>query len=263
METNKLRSYTNRLKTELTPGELPAVTAAMAAIATLAWVAMFDGWLPMPMPETGPMSAPGIPEAIGTSNGLGGVVAYLLMFGVMMIAMMYPAMVPFVRRYADAVEGSTVDVATAAGGFLAAYSLVWTAVGVVPLALDALVDVHGLLASHGAFALGGTLVAAGLYQFSDYKQRTLADCCGDVGSVTGALGPALRDGIDHGIECVRCTGFLMALLVVLGTMNAFMMLLVTFVVTLERHAGSEVATSVGLLATASGLVVWLFGVSPL
>lgn len=263
MSDNPLSSYTNRLRTELSPRELPTVTVVMTAIAALSWVVMYDGWLPMPMPETGPMSAPGIPEAIGTSNGVLGVVAYLLMFGVMMVAMMYPAMVPFVRRYAAAVDGSALDVATAAGGFLAAYSLVWTAIGVVPLALDALVDINAVLTSHGVVVLGVGLVAAGLYQFTEYKQRTLADCCGTVGTATADLGRALRDGVEHGIECVRCTAFLMALMVVLGTMNAFMMLLVTFVITLERHAGEAVATTVGVLTTAGGLLVLVLGISPL
>lgn len=262
--TETLRQYTHRLRTLAGPGDLPPVAAAMATVALLAWTAMLEGWLPMPMPgpETGPMSAPGVPEAIGTSNGGLGVVAYLAMVGVMMVAMMYPAMLPYVRRYASAVWGSSLDRAAAVTAFLAAYSSVWALTGVVPLAIDVVAPIADLVAAHGSLLLGGNLLLAGGYQFTAYKQDLLDDCCARVpNTYEGPVG-AFRRGIRHGLQCIRCTWPLMATMVVAGTMNAFWMLVVTFVVAIERHGGTAVATTVGLLASLGGVAVLLFGITP-
>ncbi|MFC4551908.1 MULTISPECIES: DUF2182 domain-containing protein [Halorussus] len=243
--------------------ELPEVSVAMAAATLLLWTALFDGWLPMPAMEGSMvMSDPGVPEAIATHNGVEGVVLYLVTWGVMMSAMMYPAMLPFVRRYVGSMEASPTGKASAAVAFLGTYSLVWTATGVVPLAVDALVDISALVANYGRFVVGGMLVVAGVYQLTAYKREALRTCCAGVCSHVPAFPDAARRGVEHGRRCVRCTWALFALMVVVGSMNFFWMLLLTAVVTLERFAdrGGDVAATVGYAAIAGGLVTLLVGV---
>lgn len=259
-----LDSYTYRLKQLFAPADVPAVPAAMALVTVLAWVALRSGWLPMPSPPAGlgPMTVPGVPEAVGTTNGLGGVVAYLGMCGVMMVGMMYPAMTPFVTRYADAVDGSTAAKATAVAGFLAAYSTAWAFTGVAPLALDAVVDVYDAVGSHGSILLGASLLLAGGYQFTAYKQGMLGRCCGVVDVGAEGLGEAARRGVGHAVKCISCTWAMMATMVVAGTMNAFWMLVVTFAIAIERHAGTDYANAIGVVSLLGGVVVIAFGISP-
>lgn len=261
---DSLERATHRLRDQFRPLDLPPATAAVALVALLAWTAMLDGWLPMPTPgpDLGPMSAPGVPEAIGTSNGAAGVAAYLAMWSVMMVAMMYPAMTPFVRRYAAGLPGSPAERVVAVTALLAAYSTVWGLVGVVPLALDALVGLPDLLAANGSLVLGGSLLLAGGYQFTVYKRDTLADCCASVPETTDGPLAAVRRGVDHGLRCLRCTWPLMLTMVVAGTMNLFWMLLVTFAVTVERYGGDRVATTVGVLALVGGVAALTLGISP-
>lgn len=263
-DTETARSYTDRLRNALPPGGLPPVMTAMLLVALLAWTALLRGWVPMPMPgpELGPMSQPGVPEAIGTGNGLVGVGAYLLMWGVMMTGMMYPAMVPFVSRFGDALDGDRPARAVTVGGFLVGYSLLWAATGAVPLVVDLLVDLPALARNHGSLLLGGSLLAAGAYQLSTYKRETLADCCATVDPEGPGLLAGLRQGFEHAIQCVRCSWLLMGLMVVVGSMNLFWMLLLTFAITAERLAPApeEVATTVGVLAGIGGLVALALGV---
>jgi predicted metal-binding membrane protein len=237
---------------------------AMVLVALLAWTALLRGWVPMPMPgpELGPMSRPGVPEAIGTGNGLLGVGAYLLMWGVMMTGMMYPAMVPFVSRFETALDGDRPARAVTVSGFLAGYSLLWTATGAVPLVADLLVDLPALARTHGTLLLGGSLLAASVYQLSASKRETLADCCATVDPDGPGLLAGLRQGVEHGLQCVRCTWLLMALMVVVGSMNLFWMLLLTFAITAERLAPGpeEVATTLGVLAGVGGLAALLLNI---
>lgn len=106
----------------------PIVALVTYVIALLAWVAIIGRWLPMPGGEAGmqmQMSDPGMPEAMALSNGVTGVGLYLLMWGVMMIAMMYPSSVPLFRLYSTTLEGTTTAGKTARiGAFIGTYALV-------------------------------------------------------------------------------------------------------------------------------------------
>ena len=239
------------------------VSVGLSVVTLLLWVAILDGWLPMP--ESGmsvPMSDPGVPEAMATSNGLEGVASYLLMWGVMMSAMMYPAMLPFVRRYAGALRGPSAPRAAVIGAFLAAYSLVWTLTGIVPLSVDAAVNIAGLARDYGTLLVGGMLLAVAIYQLSSYKRDSLRSCCSTVEAERPSVRTAVRRGIEHGLSCVRCTWVLFAFMVAVGSMNAFWMLLLTMVVTSERLVGwgDELAATVGTVSGLGGLAVLLLNV---
>ena len=83
-------------------GETHLVALGVYVVAVLAWLAMLRQWLPMPGMGSGmamDMTDPGVPEMMATGAGFSGWALYLLMWGVMMIAMMYPSSVPLVRMY--------------------------------------------------------------------------------------------------------------------------------------------------------------------
>ncbi|QLH84033.1 DUF2182 domain-containing protein [Halosimplex pelagicum] len=256
----RLRQYRDRLTDAVVPDELPPAPVGVTLVTLALWTVLLGGWLPMPsMP--GPATAPGVFEAMGTSNGLAGALAYLLAWGTMMSAMMYPAMLPLVRRYTRESETDGWGAGAGVAALLLAYSSVWTAAGLVPLLVDALVGISGLTAAHGPLLVGGLGLFVAWYQRTDHKRSALRECCGSVSFDGDALSleQGARKGIDHGVECVRATWPLFALMVVAGSMNPVVMLGLTLVVTAERMPPweDEMATAVGVAAGVGGLAVLL------
>jgi len=257
----RLRQYRDRLTDALALEELPPAPVGVTLVSLALWTALLGGWLPMPS-LPGPMTAPGVFEAGGTSNGITGALTYLLVWGTMMSAMMYPAMLPLVRRYTRASETDGRGTGVGVTALLLAYSSVWTAAGIVPLFVDAVVGIRGLTGAHGPLLVGGLGLFVAWYQRTDRKRSALRECCGSVSFDGDALSleQGARKGLEHGVECVRATWPLFALMVVAGSMNPVVMLGLTLVVTAERLPawGEEMATAVGVAAGVGGLAVLLF-----
>lgn len=240
------------------------VTLGMAASAAFLWTSVVAGWFPMPGTSQLPMamSDPGAAEFLATHSGAAGTLAYLTMWGSMMSAMMYPAMVPFARRYVGSVEGSTLEKSLATTTVFVAYSVVWTLTGVVPISVDALIGINGLVTNHASLVVGAALLLAGGYQVTGAKRRSLDRCCGGLDAREFDLRSAFRTGLERGRDCVRCTWALFTLMVVVGSMNLFWMVALTLIVTIERVVpwGEDVATATGLLGVLAGLVVIVAGI---
>lgn len=161
----------------------PTVAVVTYVIALLAWMAVVGRWLPMPGSVRGlKMSDPGAPEAMALSNGVTGVGLYLGMWGVMMVAMMYPSSVPLFRLYYRTLDGTTkVGKAARVGAFIGTYALVWMLTGIVPLAVNAVVPIAAIAGEHGGILLGGGLLLLSVYQLSPYKYRCLKYCRSPLG----------------------------------------------------------------------------------
>ena len=245
-----------------------AAVVVMVLLDVVWWLLVYEGSLPMPgmrwLVDQGiPMAAPGAMELgvfhVGT---LGAVAGYLVTWGVMMWAMMQPAMTRFVREYAAAHEGSTLSVTTAITGFLGGYSLVWLASGVLPLGLDVVLPggIYGVTRAHTTLVVGSALVCCGLYQLSSFKQSRLRTCCASVAAHANGLGDGFANGVVHGFSCVLvCFGPFFLLMPFFGEMNLLWMVALTGVVALERLPdwGQEVATATGVVSFLAGLVVLL------
>jgi len=250
---------------------LDRVTTAVVAMLGLDafwWVITINGTVPMPgmawLLEQGiPMAAPGaIERGVAHAGTIDAVLGYLVMWGVMMWAMMHPAMIRFTRSYADAHEGTAFDATVAVTTFLMGYLWVWAFSGVIPLTFDALLPggIYGFTRAHTHLAIGGALVLAGGYQLSAFKQSLLSSCCADVCShATGAVA-ALVEGLRHGVRCVLISfGVFFLVMPFFGEMNFFWMVALTGVVALERlpEWGRDVAIGSGVVAVLAGLVVLL------
>lgn len=249
-------------------GRTTLVVVAMLGLDALWWVVLFEGHVPMPgmswlMAQGIPMAAPGAMERgvahVGTLRALGG---YVVMWGVMMWAMMLPAMVRFVRDYSAAHRGSAREAATAVVGFLGGYKFVWALSAVVPLTVDALAPggIYGVVRSDPRLVLGSVFVLTGLYQLSAFKQGLLRDCCTHVEAHGDGLPESLTRGLDHGVDCVLiCLALFFAVMPAVGEMNYVWMVALTGVVTMERlpRWGREVAVATGVVSLLAGLVVLL------
>jgi predicted metal-binding membrane protein len=187
---------------------------------------------------------------------------YLATWVVMLAAMMLPATAPLAVAYgrvAQARAGSRL----AALPFTLGYLLLWTAAGLVPLAV--FVWSRGMVAGMGssplgAPALGAVLIGAGLYQLSPWKGACLRACRSPLGFVVGhdfdkgALG-GLMAGASHGTFCLGCCWALMAVLTVAGLMSLPWMAALAVLILAEknwRHGGG--------LAQAAGVAMLLGGI---
>lgn len=253
----------NSLRDQFRLRRIPIIAIVTYGIALMAWTAIIRRWLPMPGMLPGlQMSDPGAPEAIALSNGLTGIGLYLVMWGVMMIAMMYPSSMPLFRMYYNTLDEATrAESAARVGVFMGAYALVWAATGVIPLVVNALVPIAAIANQNGALLFGGTLLILSVYQVSPYKDRCLKYCRTPLGFLLEYHKPGIRGAAEMSVRfsvfCVGCCWALFTVMVVVGSMNLLWMAGITVVLSLERviRWGDRLATGVGVAAGIGGVAV--------
>ena len=183
----------------------------------------------------------------------------------MMVAMMLPTVAPMVLVHHAIVqrrgEGWAPTVA-----FIAGYLLVWTAIGLLPLA--AFLAIRNLPPQTGTprwviLASAAALLAAGAYQFTPWKRLCLKACRTPFSFIIehdfgGGTRSALRAGVSHGAYCLGCCWALMLVLVVVGLMNLAWMGAIALIFLAEKNWRHGVA-----LTRLAGTAVTLLGVAVL
>ncbi|HXN78257.1 MAG TPA: DUF2182 domain-containing protein [Candidatus Dormibacteraeota bacterium] len=207
-------------------------------------------------------------EQAASMSGMGGLAMlgaglFLATWVVMMVAMMFPSVAPMVLTHARIVrsrgEGTIPTVS-----FVLGYLVVWTAAGLVPLAIIQ------LLGSSTASPLSGWLprlagavvILAGVYQLTPLKNACLRACRSPLSFVLshdfgGGAPAAGRAGMSHGLYCLGCCWALMAVLAVLGLMNLAWMAVFAVVFFLEKNwrHGVMFARVVGTACVVFGAAV--------
>jgi predicted metal-binding membrane protein len=236
------------------------ILAGLISITVLAWV-----WVLWQANAGMPMKTPGLSLTMGM-----GVWPFLLMWTVMMIGMMFPASAPMILTFATiqarnrARDLPYVPVSV----FTGAYMLVWVAFGVAALimaaALDAMAQQSAWLVSGWPRISGGLILAAGIYQFTPYKNICLRHCRSPMGFLMqhwkdGRIG-AFSMGLRHGLYCAGCCWLLFVILVPLGLMNLAAMGAVTVLVFAEKTLphSDRIAVAGGVILVSLGLIVLLF-----
>ncbi|HTS89383.1 MAG TPA: DUF2182 domain-containing protein [Gemmatimonadales bacterium] len=197
----------------------------------------------------------------------GAVGGYLGMWILMMVPMMLPSLIPMLVRYRQSMHGTVgIELHGLTALAVLGYFGVWAALGLVSYGAE--LGLH-LLKPHAAgrwlpAAAGLLLLALGAVQFTGWKARQLARCRREPAcSVPGAsttLG-ALRRGLDLGIECSRCCGNLMLVLLAIGMTNPLAIVAITVAISAERLAPSpiRVARVAGVGVLVVGLLMMLRG----
>ena len=189
----------------------------------------------------------------GPGTDLGGLGWYLGVWVTMTAAMMLPSAVPAARHVARTAH--PVPTLLFAAGYLA----VWTGYGLLAYGVFRLVTLFdtGWLAwdRGGAYAAGGVIAAAGLYELTPVKRASLRRCR------SAPHGTPFRSGLGHGFDCVGSSGALMAVLFVLGAMSLFWMAVVAVVIFVEKvlRRGPRLAPLVAVALIVLG--IWV-AVSP-
>jgi predicted metal-binding membrane protein len=186
-----------------------------------------------------------IAQQAASMAGMGGLAMlgaglFLLMWVVMMVAMMFPAVAPMVLTHAGIVrsrgEGTMGTVA-----FVVGYLVVWTAAGLVLLGVIQVLGssiaapIDGWLPRLG----GAIVVVAGIYQLTPLKTACLRACRSPVDFILShdfgvGTSAAVRTGISHGLQCLGSCWPLMAVLAVFGLMNLALMAVFAVVFFVEK-----------------------------
>lgn len=258
------------LRESITLRRLPVIAICVYTIALLAWVAIIGRWLPMPGSGSQmamSMTDPGAPEMMALSNGLVGIFLYLIMWGVMMIAMMYPSSVPLLRMYDKTIQGKSKAARLAhVSVFLGIYTLIWTVIGIIPLTVNSVFSIASIANGSGTFLLGGTLLLLSVYQLSPYKNQCLKHCRSPLGFLMQYHRPTVRGAAElsarFSVFCVGCCSALFAFMVIVGSMNILWMALITVVLSVERVGkwGDELSTIVGVVSGIGGIGILLLNV---
>jgi predicted metal-binding membrane protein len=201
---------------------------------------------------------------MGTPFSVSNGVLYVILWGVMMVAMMLPAMTPIVGLVQTIARQKRAQGLpfTPAGVFVAGYVTLWTLTGSIgyaaDIAIQSLPGVFPALQAYGTVIGGVTLVGAGIYQLTPLKYLCLSQCRSPLGFLLtswhdGTAG-AFRMGLHHGAYCLGCCWSLMVVLFVMGTMNLVWMGILSIVIFVEKIVPHGVA-----MGKATGIALIVFG----
>jgi predicted metal-binding membrane protein len=189
--------------------------------------------------------------------------ATVLMWVIMMIAMMTPAVIPMAVVYRGMNRGRAVNLATLlfGSGYLAGWSAFSIAAGGLQWILHSAGILRGMSLAASAQVAGGLLIAAGTYQFTPLKEACLSHCRSPFGYFMGhwrdGLGGAFTMGFGHGLFCIGCCWALMLLMFAGGAMSVLTMAALSGFILAERllPAGPWAARIPGVALVVAGVVV--------
>jgi predicted metal-binding membrane protein len=252
------------------------IITALVLVSLLAWV--------VTVREMGSMGVGMMTHSMtmGQPFSLSNAGLYIVFWGVMMVAMMFPSVAPMVvlfstiaRRKQEQNEQEEQEAQTSSSRssssvwiFVAGYTLLWTLTGGVAyagdLAMQSLPHAFPSLRTYGSVIGGATLVIAGLYQLTPLKYLCLTQCRSPFGFLVqhwqeGARG-AFRMGFHHGAYCLGCCWSLMAVMFVMGTMNLVWMGILSLVIFVEKIVphGLNMGKAVGVGLIGIGLLMAVY-----
>jgi predicted metal-binding membrane protein len=202
---------------------------------------------------------------MGTPFSVSNALLYIVLWGVMMIAMMLPAMTPIIEIFQTMAQRRQEQALpfTPAWVFVAGYVVLWTLTGGVgyaaDLAIQSLPTQFPSLRTYGMVIGGVTLIAAGIYQLTPLKYLCLSQCRSPMGFLLSSWRDghwgAFRMGVDHGVYCLGCCWSLMAVLFVVGSMNLVWMGILSAVIFFEKVVPQGV-----MIGKITGLALIMLGI---
>jgi predicted metal-binding membrane protein len=239
------------------------VLGGLAGITALAWV--YIGYLAWEMGHMDMSMDMAMPHM--QTWGVTELVLLFVMWAVMMVAMMVPSAAPMILMYTTINrrrrEQQQPYVPTAV--FLGGYLLAWAGFSILATlaqwGLHSAALLSPMMVSTSPILGGLVLLAAGIFQWTPLKYTCLARCRSPLGFLMtdwreGHRG-ALIMGLRHGMYCVGCCWFLMALLFVAGVMNLLWVAAIAAFVLVEKVVphGDLVGRVAGGILVLVGLVM--------
>ncbi len=235
--------------------------ALMVALIALAWLVL---WVWGQSPYGRFLSHHSL-EAVRGDGTL--VLVFVAGWTLMVVAMMLPTSLPLVALFRTLVRGRP-DRVRLTVLLIAGYLAVWTLFGVLVYCADWIL--HGaveqsawLEANVVPFIGAGTLLMAGLYQFTPLKYHCLEKCRSPLSFVTEhwrgrhERWQSFLLGAHHGLFCVGCCWSLMLLMFAVGAGSLGWMLMLGAVMAVEKNMpwGRRISAPLGVLLLGCGLTL--------
>ena len=194
--------------------------------------------------------APAIP--IATLSGMfttldaGVVLAFLVIWVVGMVAMMFPAMVPIMSFYSGLMtkQESRPKLSRLVGppmfltGYLSLYLLLGLGLFAAVYEAFQLGLVMPWLSAWSVFGVAAVLFAAGAWQLTPLKEKMLGKCISPIGffmtHAKKGLPGAFRMGAEHGVYCVGCCWLYMLVMLAVAAMSLISMVLLSGLIIVEK-----------------------------
>jgi predicted metal-binding membrane protein len=238
--------------------------ALMVALIALAWLAL---WVWGQSPYGRFLSHHSL-EAVRGNAAL--MLVFVAGWTLMVVAMMLPTSLPLVALFRTLLRRRP-DRTRLTMLLIAGYLAVWTLFGVLVYSGDYIlheaVERSTWLEDNVVPFIGaGTLIMAGLYQFTPLKYKCLDKCRSPLSFVTEHWrGSYERSrsfllGTHHGLFCVGCCWSLMLLMFATGAGSLGWMLVLGAVMAVEKNMpwGRKISTPLGVLLLGWGLAVVTF-----
>ena len=235
--------------------------AVLMAVVALAWLSL---WVWGQSPYGRFLDHEALTEVTGEDAAL--LVFFVAGWTLMIFAMMLPTTFPLMSMFHTMVRDRPNQLQLI-GLLVLGYLLVWGGFGVLIHLADVLVhegaEQIGWLEANYWVIGAGTLILAGVYQFTPLKYHCLDKCRSPFSFIAAhwsggnESAQALRLGADHGLFCVGCCWSLMLLMFGVGAGNIGWMLLLGSVMAVEKNMpwGRRLSKPLGVGLIASGLII--------
>ncbi len=184
----------------------------------------------------------------------------------MTVAMMLPTSLPLVELFHRLVH-QRPDRGRLVALLIVGYLSTWALFGVIAhigdRGLHDIVERSAWLEENAWLLSSGTLLLAGVYQFTPLKYLCLDKCRSPLSFITehwhgsDERSEAFRLGVHHGVFCVGCCSSLMLLMFAVGVGNLGWMLALGALMAVEKNlaGGRRLSTPLGASLIAGGLVL--------
>jgi predicted metal-binding membrane protein len=192
---------------------------------------------------------------------------------IMVVAMMLPPALPFLKAMQKLVNGLPSNgalVASAAAAFITAWMVAGVCLVITGNLLASLLSTIPWLVDRPALVSGLAAILVGAYQLSPLKHACLTACRSPIAIMLIAWDyghpwrSALTIGMRYGVVCIGCCWTLMLLTLVVGAFVLPLMVIVSVIMLLERFVPSirPLMPLQALLACALGILLLLGSLPP-
>jgi predicted metal-binding membrane protein len=179
--------------------------------------------------------------------------SFLVMWLAMMVAMMLPSALPTFLK----TKRAPISLSVIASGYFLVWLLFGAGIYIMGIAFAAAATHWESFSRTVPLLFGPSLMAAGMFQFTDWKTTALFRCRSPFGCSSDCWEREsnFRLGCKQAAACSACCAAPMIIMIVLGMMNPSVMIVVAIVIAAEKLLPKPaiVARLVGLSAIAAGV----------
>jgi predicted metal-binding membrane protein len=226
-----------------------SIGAPLLVVAIGAWyfsVVLYQTSSPAGMSSMAPAVPIASMGSMFSTPNIGVVLAFLVVWMIGMVAMMFPAMVPVMSFYSGLVTkqerrpnlSRVLGIPLFLGGYLSLYLLLGAGLFAAVYLVFQLGLVIPSLSSWSVVGVAVVLFATGIWQLTPLKEKMLGKCVSPLGffmtHAKKGFGGAFRMGAEHGVYCVGCCWLYMLVMLAVAAMSLVSMVLLSGLIIVEK-----------------------------